>query len=205
MRDILHVDINRTGSSAIRRALGRPPQARCHRTALMLRQEYDYFDEVPVVSVIRNPFSRVVSQFKHRNVLHADSTNFGQWVRKVYLPPFKRRRSERHGPKLFWPQTRWLCDEEGRQIVDVCFRFEGGDALDNGVESLRAFIEGYLRVDLDLPVVNRADDRTPWPEFYSSDETTQIIRSYFAEDFDFLGYSPEVPSEARTVEHQKSS
>lgn len=181
--DFFYVDINRTGSSSMRKALGYDPGEQCHRTALHLRNRYgDAFREGFVFSVVRNPYSRAVSQFKHRNILHADETDFDDWVREVFLPPYKRGRpNSRHGEKLWWPQVRWLTDEEGEFIVDTIFHFEG-------LQTVWWRLQEYADLEGDLPHLNAARDRTPWSLFYTDEGTRQIVRTYYGEDFDRLEY-----------------
>lgn len=172
----------------MRDAVGIGPSVPAHRTAIELRREHDDYDDAFVFTIVRNPFSRVVSQYKHRRSF-VDASTFDEWVRDAYTAPYNRRRQQRHGPKLFRPQSHWITDENGVRIVDYVGRFECVDYIWWRLK------ERFDHLSGELPTHNRASDRTPWSAFYEHGPTAQIVRVAYADDFDRFGYPTEIPDQ----------
>lgn len=172
-----HVDINRTASSSVREALNinRRPK---HTTALHLRREAP---EAFLFSFVRHPYGRVLSQWKHRETYHGGEA-FSEWLRRVYMPPYRRgnQPEERYRRRLWWPQRRWLCDEDGDIAVDWVGTFE----------SLGVHFEvlcNHVDVDAQLPHRNRAHDRRRWWEVYSNKDK-RIVAVAHGQDFNEFNY-----------------
>lgn len=176
----IFVHINKTGGSSIERALGAPFQ---HLTALELREHLgdrrwaDRFS----FGFVRNPWDRVVSHYHYRvktnqTRLGERTVPFDEWVIRAYG---ERDPAYYDQPKMFMPQHEWLCDHEGRQIVDFVGRFE----------RLREdFAEACRRIGVDgtLPHLKKSDHRD-FRELYSA-ETRDLIARRFEGDIERYGY-----------------
>jgi len=178
--DTLHVDINRTASGSMRKALDFSDRPR-HETAVEKKRRLgDKYDGAWVFSVVRNPYSRVVSQYKHRRDTDGADT-FEEWVWQVYV---KNRPTllpdRRYFYKLFRPQAEWVCGPREGNLVDYIGRFEK-------LNEAWGTIKENTGAEGELPHMSRSEDERPWQSFYT-EETAEIIRLRFERDFDQFGY-----------------
>ncbi len=185
-RPFYFVDINRTASSSIRAALEDGSEMHLH--AAEARRRVEDWDDRFTFSVVRNPFSKVVSQFKHRRSFHGltwTAEDFEQWVLTRYAEGERNTGPDRpYFERLWWPQLRWLVGNDRRLLVDHVFRFEAlGHAWDE--------IQDALGIDRELPHRNEVTDDTPWQEFYTP-VATEVVRAYFRRDFAAFRYSREI-------------
>ena len=174
------VHINKTGGSSIERALGLPF---AHLTAVELRDLIgpSRWERRFSFGFVRNPWDRVVSHYHYRvktnqTGLATNPIPFDEWVVRAYG---ERDPVYYDQPRMFQPQYRWLCDDDGVELVDFVGRFER--LADDFDEVCRR-----LGVDAALPHLKKSK-HTDYRELYS-DETRDIVGRIFAEDLARYGY-----------------
>jgi len=189
MRRNLQVDINRTASTSRRNALGvRGPK---HSTALLLReQNRERFEDSFIWTFVRHPFDRILSEWKHRHTYHGGE-DLNAWLKDLFTPggrtPEKPLQSYRE--RLFWPQTCWIMDGEGRLLTDWIGHYETLQ------EDWQTLCRDHLNiVPPELPHRNEADDRRGWREVFSP-VSVRLMSIWFRDDFERLGYSEPYPYE----------
>lgn len=183
LADVLFVHINKTGGTSIEVALGLPFQ---HRTALELRDAMGARRWASRFSFafVRNPWDKVASHYHFR--LKTNQTGladrclgFAEWVRRAYGD---------HDPtlydqaKMFMPQTEWICDSEGRQIVTFVGRFE---SLERDFAHVCAQIG---RAHVQLPHVKSSRTRDDYRRAYD-DAARETVGRVFASDIARFGYT----------------
>lgn len=153
------------------------------------------FDAAYKFSFVRNPYSRVVSEYLYRNYFNHRS--FRDFVlHKMPEPGWDD--DYRH----VMPQYRMLHDSEGRLLVDFVGRFENLQSDFDKVCGKLGF------EDSTLPHRNRSDKRSRnlkrrfrnflfrngetgkrhYTEFYDT-ETQQAVTEYYRQDIEAFGYS----------------
>lgn len=143
--------------------------------------EYDTTDAITVGSC-RNPFDRLVSVWAYMLAggngvddtegQEATPEDFGDFVRR-YLrdgEPYPKR-------EFLTPQVEYLFDGDKR--VDELIRFEWL-GLDWAKFSYRARLPAFL------PRTRKSEHKN-WRQYYD-DELRGIVRGYYADDFERLGY-----------------
>ena len=164
-----------------------------HRTVREYRRIFGWdFDRYFVFTVVRNPFSRLVSAWRfmrgelpifrlnrhYRDTVLARYDGFGDFVRSELETAAAER-------VAFRPQTHFLC-ADGRLDVDYVGKVE---TLQRDFERIR----DELDVDASLSHRNRSPGPRRPVESWFTDQTADIARSVYERDFDVLGYGREVP------------
>jgi len=184
--DFYYVDIPRTGSTSMRQALGVNGDRHMHLDAKERRRRVgeNAWEEAWTFTVVRHPFEKVVSQFLHRQKIHdidATPRNFERWVRWRYVEMDRFGRPDTdYWPKMWKPQWWWISDKTG-QIVDTVYRF-------CNLQEAWEDISGRLEADPNLPHANKGEANSRWPELHT-EETLQVVRNYFAVDFEHFGFA----------------
>lgn len=139
------------------------------------------------LAFVRNPFDRLVSSyaFLKDGGMNADDARFAE--RKVipfesfehFLTEGFARDAETRAWVHFRPQTEFICDAAGRNLMDFTGRFER-------IAEDYAVIAARLGAPADLPLLNRST-RGDYRALYSP-TTRQIARRHFAADLALLGY-----------------
>lgn len=181
LRDLVFVHINKTGGSSIERALALPFQ---HLTALELR---DLLGERRwsrrfKFTFVRDPWDKVASHYHFRvktnqTGLRTRPIPFPEWVVRAYG---ERDPVLYDDPKMFMPQYRWICAEDGRSLVDFIGRFE----------HLREDFREVCRrigVKAELPHLKKSADRS-YRLLYTP-EARQVVAQRFAGDLERFGYT----------------
>ena len=178
--DYIFIHINKTGGSSIEKALNLPFE---HFTA---REKINQvgrrkWQQKFTFAFVRNPFDKVFSHYRYRvktnqTKLREQPLSFSDWVQQSYVEkdPFYY-----DNPKMFLPQTKWLCDDNNELLVDQVYRFE------NLHEEFNKFC-AKLDIDTQLPHL-KASESVNYQKVYDAD-TKQSIYAYFAEDFERFNY-----------------
>ena len=123
----LFVWINKTAGMSVVEALGINKDIYNHYTAMELRDILGAasFDKLFKFCFVRNPWDKVVSEFRfriwtHQNELTSDAS-FAEWVRSTYV---ENNPQYYDWPKMFLPQLEWMTDEKGDLAIDFIGRFE---------------------------------------------------------------------------------
>ena len=180
--DFSFIHINKTGGSSIEKALHVPL---IHETALTFCERIgkQRWDQRFSFAIIRNPWDRAVSQFHYRQMtgqtgLGNNPLGFKEWLKQVYI---QRSPDYMDDKKMFLTQAEWVCDEEGRIMVDYIGRFE------NLQESWDYICVQLQQTRTLLPHVKKST-RGNYRDYYD-DESREIIEDYFRQDLKLFGYT----------------
>ncbi|BBN80384.1 hypothetical protein PA25_03690 [Pseudoalteromonas sp. A25] len=171
--------------------------------------KYDYvsqreFDSLFKFSFVRNPWSRLVSEFTYRKAL--GHKQYQQGFKHFVLESFPTPNRDVHKTGVdhyrhVVPQSRFLYDAEGNCLVDFIGRFE---ALHEDFEAIcnRLNIENAIlphkNATTDLSrartwlskVLGKQSSKRISPHYstYYCSETIDFVRSYYHEDIERFGY-----------------
>lgn len=171
-----HVEIPRTGSSSLRKAL-RNNGAR-HIPAIEQRKQIGIgaWKNLYSYSTVRHPFERVVSQYLHEANPEKRFFNFEDYVILRYYNEYRSDLSHREHQRLWWPNWKWLTDYHGRIIVSEWMRFE--DAPWN-------MLRDYFGINK-MPHEARATNRRGNWQGYHTTITRSIIEEHSKRDFELF-------------------
>ncbi len=178
---IIFIHINKTGGSSVEKALGLRFE---HKTALENIEKIgeEAWEKAFSFTVVRNPWDKVVSHYHYR--IQTNQTDlkdkpipFAEWVELAY-----GRQDSRYydRPRMFMPQCDWVCDKQGRLLVDFVARFE---SLEQGF----AEVCKRLKLDAQLPHLKQSK-RGDYRQYYD-EQSAQIVRDWFDKDIKQFGYS----------------
>jgi chondroitin 4-sulfotransferase 11 len=181
MGSYVFIHINKCGGTSVEAALGIP--VKVHDTALQRRRRIGSrrWNRAFTFSVVRHPYSRVISQHAYRvrtNQTRLATTGLGlnDWIRRTYRD---RERPYYDEPRMFAPCKHWLTDEFGEFIVDFVARLES-------IEADWRVIQEQIGSNAALPHHN-ATPSVGWEALDS--ESRRIIDACFREDFEAFGYT----------------
>jgi hypothetical protein len=181
-KDFVFIHINKTGGTSIISITGK-----AYRKHLTVKDVIKYvgqkkWDKVYKFTVVRNPWAKVVSQYKFRTKTNKSKLgdrplSFKDWVIKVFVEKDKFYYGGR--PLLYIPQVEWLKDRNDKIDIDRVLRFE------NLNEEFKEVAE-IVGISPNLPHLN-STKKADYRDFYDK-ETKQIIDNWFAEDILTFGY-----------------
>ena len=135
-------------------------------------------------SIVRNPYDRFVSLWRHFQRGH-------RWLVDVQIEVFAELLAASHlqpveldyesGLWFFGPQTTWLVDENGRLLADYVGHFEH-------LESALSDIRGHIPSLGGLPHLNKSLVEDDYRKHLSSQETRQIIEHLYRSDLETWNY-----------------
>ena len=147
------------------------------------------FEEYFKFTIIRNPFSRAVSQYNYslesrflrRYIGLNKRDDFNTYLRKIHV------RSH-----VQWePQVSFLFDHRGRQMVDYIGRLEE-------IETAFAHICAKVGVTAELGHKKKSAKKIPWQSYYD-EEAIAYIEDVYADDLEVFGYAFEPLSDAAST------
>ena len=163
-----------------------------HSTAAQIRKKLgpDTYSQYFRFAVARNPFGRAVS------IYHFLKYNFRSWPKSEVMDSFGSFEEfvmsdffESRGPGgIFRPQANWLCDRQGRLLVDKVCQFE---CLE------RDLADVLQRLSLKQPSTPMAKRNESGGDIYRTISGLQSrsildrIRERYDRDFRLLGFSPD--------------
>lgn len=162
-----------------------------HLKALAVRHVVgrERFDEYFKFTIIRNPFSRAVSQYNYSRESRFLRRYIGLGKRddfKTYLQKIHRK------SHVQWePQVSFLYDHRGRQMVDYIGRLEDVDAAFTHICT-------EVGVTAELPHKKKSGQKAPYQSYYD-EESIAYIEDVYADDLEVLGYRFEPLDEAAAV------
>jgi hypothetical protein len=132
-------------------------------------------------TVIRNPYNRVISMYKHRvktnqSNLAFETIGINEWVKLTFSENYSL--IYRNNNRMFLSQLAWLKDENGIIQVDEILRFE------KLTSEFNIFCKKYS-LNAKLKHYNKSNF------IYSetlSDFSKTLIYNYFKEDFLYFGF-----------------
>ncbi|MCB2078722.1 MAG: sulfotransferase family 2 domain-containing protein [Novosphingobium sp.] len=180
-QDYVFIHINKTGGTALERALGIPltnHDLAVERRKLIGEREWNKRFKF---AVIRNPYERFGSTFAylHRNdpfPAHEAPDRYVVWLEKIYARYKVGRHDRNEGDQL-----AWIADDEGRIIIDKLCRYETlADDIAEVAKSLGRPIE--------LPRINETRLKLDYHEIYTP-RSREIVNEMHARDFEAFGYT----------------
>ncbi|MCM2681481.1 sulfotransferase family 2 domain-containing protein [Echinimonas agarilytica] len=157
--------------------------------------EQDAFDQYYKFAFVRNPFDRLVSEYRYRNL---DSQyNFKDFVLK-HLPAGEMTNDFRH----IVPQSRYVYDSEGNCLVDFVGKFESIQSdfskvcsalnlpsleLPHNNKSKAKQKSIWLQVKSSLGMQQKAK-KISYQEFYDS-ELQELVSTMYQDDLKHFDYS----------------
>jgi hypothetical protein len=193
-KQFIFLAFNKTGSSSVEKAL---KQFRNPLTHYLLKKKYErlpndnkyifkhaapvlvrelvgtqVWDEYTTFTFVRNPWDRIVSLYHYQRKINSNRSSlaqesFDEWIKGGGTGTVRKLVSE------------FICDENGKVIVDFVGRFENLEQDFNKVCNM-------IGVDCQLPHVNRTV-RTEYRDYYTR-ETREIVRSIAQPDIEMFGY-----------------
>ncbi len=136
-----------------------------------------------IFSIVRNPFTRIFSCFKHFNVMNHQNISFDE-----YLELCKNKKNNvKDGdipfwktPMIFYPQSLFLYDSGGYLLKENIYRFENISPLERKISEL-------IGRNIKFPMLNM-NGNSGYYESYTS-ENIEIVKDLFSIDFDNFKYS----------------
>lgn len=170
------IHINKCAGTSVGKALGLPKKQ--HLTALEVIAEIGEpaWREAFKFTIVRNPWDKVVSHYKHR--IKTNQTRMGEqpitfkdWVAATYSG--RREPAYYDQPKMFQQQVEWLKNRKDKVEIDYVGRFED-------MSGSFAEIARRIGVDATLPHLNRTES-SDFRSYYD-DATIGMIARWFADD-----------------------
>ncbi|MDB5294505.1 MAG: hypothetical protein JWO31_488, partial [Phycisphaerales bacterium] len=178
------IHINKCAGTSVGRAIGLPVKQHLTARDVIDRIGKPAWASAYRFTVVRNPWDKVVSHYKHRVAtnqtgLGDGSVPFSDWVRQTYGPDKNPRLYD--NPKMFLPNVDWLKDHDGNVDIDLIGRFEDLAGFYEAV-SARLGLQGGT-----LPHLN-GTAKTDYRAAYDA-ATAEWVGAWFAEDVTRFGYT----------------
>jgi len=182
-KDFVFIHINKTAGTSIIKVIGKP--FRKHLTAKEIIKTIGQkkWNNAYKFTVVRNPWDKVVSQYKHNIKMNSNNMakkhiEFKDWVSRTYG---EKKDPKYYGrPQMFLPQVEWLRDFDEKIDIEKIIRFEN---LNEGIND----VFRNLDINHDLPHVNKTS-KSNYSDFYD-EKSKKIIEDWFHEDIAVFGYS----------------
>ena len=126
-KDFVFIHINKTGGTSVISITGKAFRKHLTVKDVIKQIGLKKWNQVYKFTVVRNPWAKVVSQYKFRTKTNKSNMNenplsFNDWIIKVFVEKdnfyFGRK------PLLYEQQVEWLKNREGEIDVDEIIRFE---------------------------------------------------------------------------------
>ncbi len=176
---LIFIHINKNGGTSMSEAIGM--KRKIHRSAIKIKEivsQNEWNDSIKF-TIIRNPFSRVVSQynFSKKTGLINKNLKFKEWVIKTYGLQRPSKRFFRNN-YIFKTQLDWITIENVI-ITDYILRFEN---LEKDILSMNKKFGTSIRLK-HLNSTKKVDYKT-----YYDSESKEIISNFFNKDLTYFNY-----------------
>jgi hypothetical protein len=189
---VLFIHVPKCGGSSIEAQIG---IFHGHRSATYFRYaDPALFARLHKAALVRNPYDRLVSGF-HYLKNHTTSARDQAWARATLggIGDFAAFLGALEDPRFrtrvlhwlhFLPQWYFLCDRDGRLLVDELGRLEAFDAF-------AASLGRRLGLPLSAGVREKASNRGAYRAYYTP-RGAALVREMYARDFEILSYEGEL-------------
>lgn len=123
--------------------------------------------------VIRDPFDRIVSEYKYKNGFSNDPKHMNDWIKEHLIPKYTKGGNNCH----FLPQYEFVYDELGTKTCDHILRF------DNLTEDFNKLTNKF---NIDLKLEENRKDNVSNNNLSVNDlneENIRLIREIYSNDF----------------------
>jgi hypothetical protein len=127
------------------------------------------------VAIVRNPYDRAVSSFKH---MAKEGQSFKQFLLEYYNQPNRNHNDLAHKR----PQIDFLRDKSGKIAVNNIIHFE------TLYDDFEKFVTKYNIDTAKLPHIGKQNRISTYKEYYC-EETKSLVEKMFKEDIEHLGYN----------------
>jgi hypothetical protein len=139
------------------------------------------FDNFFKFSAVRNPWARSVSlYFRREGVQTREKMTFDEFCR-LHMHASDTCRQ----PTLHHNQLDWLCDKNGKCIMDYVYRLED---FELAVHEIAERTDGRIRLESKMSNVNPNSGSRAYRDLYT-EETKRLIADRFQKDIDFFKYT----------------
>ena len=146
---------------------------------LRVRSE-QLFAELFKFSAVRNPWARAVSLWSRKEGVEVSGgMSFEQFIEDHHHASDTCRE-----PTLHQNQIDWLCDEDGRMIMDYVYKVE---EFESAIAEIEERTEGRLRLESRQLNVNPRSASKRYRSMYS-EHTRKLIAQRFERDIDHFEY-----------------
>lgn len=172
----IFIHINKTGGTSITTAVGIPYVRHLIAKEIINLIGIDAWKSAYKFTVIRNPWDKVVSQYKYRvqtnqHQMKDRPISFEDWVTYTYEKT--KNLFYYDSPRMFAPHSEWLKDFDDCIDIDKIIKFE---SLEEDFKT----ISNQLAIKKKLPHLKKTF-KADYRQYYN-DKTAQIIADSFKED-----------------------
>lgn len=182
----IFIHLPKTAGTSVSKALGLPSSRHVPAEAYRIANP-GKFARFFKFAFVRNPYDRLVSSYTFLNNggMNEDDARFAKHHLQPYesFEHFVLEGLARHSEVQYWvhfrPQSNFICDSKGKNLMDFTGRFEQ-------ISEDYSVIANRLGKARDLPVTNQSR-RGDYREAYSP-ELIDIVSRLYAEDLKTFGY-----------------
>ena len=154
------------------------------------------FHRVNSFSIVRNPYSRMVSIYMYNRMgpLESFPHFVKEWQKKIKVFQETGNTDEWNIYCHVLPQYAYTHDRDGRQIVQNIIKQEDLKTMktDKAKPYFSLLAPRVLQALHEMPHSNRRKRPKPWQEYYDA-ETMKIVHDMYERDFDQFGYARTIP------------
>ena len=160
-----------------------------HYDYAVLRRLFD-LDALYSFAIVRHPVKRMISQYKwtlekSTGAGELANTGFSEFLARMFA---EYRRDENIASGHLKPQVRFV----GEKVTKI-FKYETG--LDGIIRRVLEDVGFKPQGELKLPIVNHTAPRKVEP----SAADIQLIREFYAEDYEAFGFEAETPAPGKST------
>jgi hypothetical protein len=186
MSKFLFVHVPKTAGSSIRTSLesinsnnwNRIPEKIHHDFIKDLKQNNNIPEYTKLFTVVRNPYTRLISYYFHFHRVNQYYNNDGSLVYSLmdFLNIVKEKKPRIKTPMIIYDQTEYLLEEDGKLFDGKIFRYENLSEVEN-----------FLNIKIPNINIGKYNQHDFYKYF-----TPQIVKKakeVYARDFEILDYS----------------
>lgn len=186
----IFIHVPKNAGTSVQTALGNLRDDQHHMPAEAYRRaDPEFFAQAYKFAFSRNPWDRLVSTFHfitgsdhpfNQLITRTDlrgTPDFATFLRKLRNPLYRHQVISR---LHFMPQTQFICDSDGKLIIDTIGRFE---ALPGSFDAVTAPLPGTPR----LPQHNVGKHKH-YTSYYEHEWQVKLVGAMYRADCDLLGY-----------------